>query len=94
MFANYRFVNSTAIKFVAYDVFLAKLLVVFQSGTAYEYANVPPTVYQSVATATSVGVEFGKSVRSSYSSRRIAAKELSEFMISIAEREYRKSLLR
>jgi hypothetical protein len=94
MYNNYRFVNSTAIKFVAYDAFLNKLLVIFQSGTAYEYSNVPATVYQNIAAATSVGLEFSKSVRRQYTcTRRLESLELAEFMLAVAEREYRKGVL-
>jgi hypothetical protein len=99
-FPYYRFVNSTFIQYVAYDVPSARLRVIIQPkspdevATGYDYELVSPTVYQGLALAPSVGAYFSRNIRGHYKSTRLSPKEVTLFMAAIAQREYSNGLLR
>ena len=94
MFTNYRFVNSTAIRFVAYDIPTATLRIIFQSGAGYDYINVPPHEYQGLVSSTSVGVYFGKHIRNWYYHNPVNDKEVAAFALSLAQHIQADALLR
>jgi len=94
MFNHYKFVNSTAIQYIAYDVPSHTLRIVFTSGTAYDYRQVPPTLYLKLTVAPSVGRSFRELVRDRYRSTRLTDRELAQFMTTIARREHTKASLR
>lgn len=78
----YRFVNSTAL-----------WLVVFQSGSGYDYQQVPPKLYLALATATSVGLQFGKLVRGRYVTERLHHTEIVKFLATVGQLEHTNGLL-
>jgi hypothetical protein len=85
MFANYRFVNSTAIRFVAYDLHSATLRIIFQNNSGYDYSNIAPHVYQGLALAPSVGTYFGRYIRGQYASTRLNYQEIATFSLALVE---------
>lgn len=99
MFNNYRYTNSTAIRWVAYDTDTSTLRVVFQPrtpklpGTGYDFANVSRSTYLDLAVARSVGEYFLQNIRGKYSTTRLEASEVAVFIDTLAQREYCNSLL-
>lgn len=70
-FANFRLVNSTAVRLVAYDGFLRELRVVFSSGSCYDYKGVSPETYSAMIGARSVGQYFHQNIRNNYRYNRV-----------------------
>lgn len=65
------FVESTSIRSLGYDASRRVLEVEFLTGAVYEYAGVPPRVFDALLCAHSVGATFNALVRGTYSwSRR------------------------
>jgi hypothetical protein len=94
VFTNYRFVNSTAIRFVAYDLHSATLRIIFQNNSGYDYSNVSPHTYQGLALAPSVGTYFGRQIRGQYASERLSYQEIATFSLALVELMHQETLLR
>jgi KTSC domain len=60
------YVDSKAMKWVAYDPSHRTLEIGFPSGRIYEYFAVPENVYLELTTAESIGEYFNKKVRTAY----------------------------
>ena len=59
-------VKSSTIKAIGYDADAKMLRVMFHSGGAYDYKNVPEHVYLNLLQAPSVGKVFHSDVRGQY----------------------------
>lgn len=62
---------STAIRRYAYDADHGRLDVEFVTGRRYRYADVPPSVAQGMARATSKGGFFNRRIRDRYAFERL-----------------------
>lgn len=93
MFTTYRFVNSTAIRFVAYDRNTTTLRVIFQNGSAYDYSDVPSATYVSLSLAPSVGSYYAAHVRNRFASERLSALESTRYMLDLTEAMHAQALL-
>ena len=60
-------VTSSNIAAIGYDIASEKLRIEFNSGTTYEYANVPFDEYTDLLNADSVGKQFNQCVKNNYS---------------------------
>ncbi len=60
-------VQSSMLASVGYDPQKQILYVLFNSGTAYEYHNVPPDVYQELLQAESIGQYMQENIIDHYS---------------------------
>jgi len=60
---NYVMLNSSNIAAVAYEELTKTLGVRFHSGTEYEYANVPISIFSGIRSAVSPGSYFDQHVR-------------------------------
>jgi hypothetical protein len=56
-------VSSSNLRSVGYDPHTATLEIEFNSGSIYEYYNVPESIYQGLMTASSHGQYFDRSVK-------------------------------
>lgn len=65
-------VNSSVISSVDYNPINKSLEVSFNSGSRYEYAEVPRDLFISMSIAPSVGKFFNEEIKNSYSFNRIA----------------------
>ena len=65
-------VDSSAIKRVAYNWKTRDMFVTFQSGSVYNYSDVPRKRFTSLVTADSVGRYFQFNVRDDYAYKRVA----------------------
>ena len=65
-------VTSTTLKSVGYDPQTQTLELEFDSGSVYQYDNVPPEVYQGLLEADSLGRYFNENIDKSYNYRRMA----------------------
>jgi len=89
-----RFVNSSFIKYVSYDIQSATLRVILQDGRGYDYLRVPPRVYRGLALARSVGSFFNSQVKPQYRCIQVDANVLTRFALDIAEQLQADALLR
>ncbi len=64
-------VQSTSIRSLGYDATRRVLEVEFRRGAVYEYAGVPPRVFEALLTAESVGQTFMELVRDRYDYERV-----------------------
>lgn len=64
-------VESSNIQAVGYDQDKEVLVIDFNSGTTYEYKNVPFDIFQGLMDADSVGSYFHKNVRTTYEYSKI-----------------------
>ncbi len=64
-------VTSSNLKSVGYDPQTKTLEVEFQSGSIYQYSEVPEDVYQALMSASSHGQYYVQNIRSVYLSTRI-----------------------
>lgn len=74
-----QFVNSTAIRLIAYSE--NTLRIIFHTGIAYDYTGVDRQVFENLCSAKSVGVEFNK-IRNNYTYERISIKDSQKFLVS------------
>ena len=65
-------VTSTTLKSVGYDPQTQTLELEFDSGSVYQYDNVPPEVYQGLLEADSLGRYLNENIDKSYNYRRMA----------------------
>ena len=68
-------VESSAISSVGYDAGSQTLEVEFQSGSVYDYREVPREVYESFLASSSKGRFFARRIRSRYESRRAQSQD-------------------
>lgn len=96
MFQNYRYVNSTALNFVAYAPSTQTLRVVFNSGSVYDYSGVPATEYVALSLAQSVGTYFSRHIRDnrSYTCTRLTSAASATFLMSLNQELRAQTLLR
>ena len=66
-----QYVESSNIQAVGYDEDKEILVLDFNSGTTYQYENVPVGVYQGLMDAESIGKYFHKNIRSVYEYSKI-----------------------
>jgi hypothetical protein len=64
-------VKSSNIRSIGYDKDRKLLEIEFNSGSIYEYSNVPHVIYFSLLDAPSHGKYFGKYIRNIFPTRRI-----------------------
>lgn len=64
-------VNSTMIAACGYDAETQTMEVQFTGGAIYRYANVPPSVHQSLITAPSIGKQFYATIRDKYPAKKV-----------------------
>ncbi|HYN19450.1 MAG TPA: KTSC domain-containing protein [Thermoanaerobaculia bacterium] len=64
-------VSSSAVSSVGYDPKSKTLEVEFDSGVVYDYHEVPPTVYESLLAAESIGRFVSRRIRDRYPFSRI-----------------------
>jgi hypothetical protein len=57
---------STVIRQILYDINAKRLVIVFQSGRRYAYANVPADIYAELKAAPSRGAYFNEWIRDRY----------------------------
>lgn len=86
-------VNSTAIRLVAYNVDANQLRVIFRSGIAYDYFNVPCEIYAELTEAESVGQYFNTVIRRTYIGERLAENIASDFLFRVLEAAQGQQLL-
>lgn len=67
--------NSSSIKEVGYSVETKVMTILFSSGNAHRYFDVPAEVYQGFWAAESKGKYFGKEIRSKYKSEKVEEKQ-------------------
>lgn len=63
-------VESSAISSVGYDPRLSVMEVEFQSGTVYQYRDVPASLYESFLAASSKGRFLSQKIRGRFASER------------------------
>ena len=63
---EWREMSSSAIARVAYDETSSTLNVEFESGTIYEYFDVPRNIYEELLSAESAGSYFAQNIRDVY----------------------------
>ena len=80
---NLRLVNSTAVRFVAYDSFLRELRVVFNSGSCYDYKDVAPKTYSAMIGARSVGRYFRANIRNNYRYNRVDGTDAQLYLLEM-----------
>jgi hypothetical protein len=85
-----QFVNSTAIRLIAYSENTLRIL--FRSGLAYDYTNVNRQVFEELCAAESVGAEFQK-IRNAYPYTRISIKDSQDFLICVVKQATQDRLL-
>jgi hypothetical protein len=68
-------VSSSALAEVAYDPAGRRLRIRFRSGAIYDFAGVPPVVYEELLAAPSKDGYFSEYVRPDYSYRRVRGAE-------------------
>jgi len=59
-------VTSSNVASVGYDPNTMTLEVEFRNGSAYQYFDVPETVYQDLMSASSVGTYLNQNIKASY----------------------------
>jgi hypothetical protein len=64
-------VTSSNIKAVGYDPDTQRLVVQFNSGKKYAYADVPPEVHKEFLDAKSMGIFFTREVRGKYAAEKL-----------------------
>ena len=65
-------VQSSTIKKIGYDSSRQVLRVMFQTGSVYEYDNVPPSIMRDIMASPSKGTYFKRNVQGVYDSRRLS----------------------
>lgn len=65
-------VSSSDLKSVGYDQTSGTLEVEFHRGGTYQYSAVPPTVYDALLAAPSLGSFFAQHIRWTYQYRRLS----------------------
>jgi hypothetical protein len=56
-------VNSSNLRKIGYDPATNILIIVFNSGSTYEFQNIPPDLYEDLINAPSIGTFFSKNIR-------------------------------
>jgi hypothetical protein len=64
-------VESSNLRSVGYDPATQTLEIEFHSGGVYQYVGVPPSVYQDLLAAPSLGSYFQAAIRNQYAYTRI-----------------------
>ncbi|HRZ18537.1 MAG TPA: KTSC domain-containing protein [Methanofastidiosum sp.] len=64
-------VNSSNIRRLGYDEPSKTLIIVFKSGSAYEFADVPKEIYEKLLQTPSIGTFFTKYVRDKFTYKKI-----------------------
>jgi hypothetical protein len=64
-------VESTTMRSVGYDEMAQVLEVEFQSGTVYQYLEIPPAIYKELLEAESKGRYFNSEIRDTYEFIRV-----------------------
>jgi len=64
-------VRSSNIKSVGYDAQALVLEVEFSSGTVYQYAGVPASIYDEMMASDSIGSYFARNVRGDFEGRKV-----------------------
>jgi KTSC domain len=64
-------VSSSSVTSVGYDSETRTLEIEFNSGSVYEYNEVPPEIYQGLMEAPSKGRYFANEIRGQYPSTRL-----------------------
>ena len=64
-------VSSSSVASVGYDPKTQTLEIEFQSGSVYDYEEVPPEVFQGLMEAPSKGRYFANEIRGQYPSSRV-----------------------
>lgn len=67
--------ESEAIAKFAYDLGTRRLVIFFKSGGAYEYQDVPRTVFDGFRAAQSKGEFFQSAIRNQFASKRLSPSE-------------------
>jgi hypothetical protein len=68
---EYKYVNSSQVKGVAYDQDSRELFVQFTNGSEYKYNDVPYEEYSNLASAPSVGSYLNQNIKGVYSYERV-----------------------
>jgi hypothetical protein len=69
-------VTSSVIAGVTYDPRTNTLEVEFHTGRVYQYFDVPPTEYDALRQADSVGRYFNRAIRNRYRSREVTERRV------------------
>ena len=68
---NRQSVSSSNLSSVGYDSSTSTLEVEFNSGSVYQYSNVPASVHSALMSASSHGQYFNANIKNSYSYRQV-----------------------
>lgn len=68
---EYRYVASSNIQGIAYDVSTKTLFVQFKNGAEYAYYQVPEEEYEAMLSASSAGGYLNDNIKNSYSYSRV-----------------------
>jgi len=62
---------SSVVTAVEYDKFSQTLRVIYVSGRAYDYKNVPEEIYAAMKTAFSKGIFLNKNIKGKYEFKKV-----------------------
>lgn len=65
-------ISSSNLRSVGYDSSNRTLEVEFNSGSVYQYSNVPSSVYSALMSASSHGQYFNANIKNNYSDRQVS----------------------
>lgn len=68
-------VVSSNVAAIGYDVKWMVLTVQFKNGGTYEYQGVPPSVYEALRTAESIGGYLAKHIKPKFEAKRVDTKK-------------------
>lgn len=66
-----QYVSSSDLSSIGYDESSQVLEIEFNNGGIYQYESVPPSVYQDLINASSIGQYFHRSIKNVYSCTKV-----------------------